>query len=85
MTALADAHRQWHQIFGKYTVCDLDCGASEGLIVAFEDDYQALQEPGAHRIKCGSCKQNHASTAAVKLCYEVKRDGEKRNLADSYA
>lgn len=81
---LEDAHRQWHQIFGKYTTCDLDCGSGEIVGYTFEADEEALQEPGARRIRCGSCKGRHASVSTVKFCYEVKRDSEHRQRADAY-
>ena len=83
MSYLSDAHAQWHQIYGKYATCDLDCGAGEVVGEVFEADAEALAE-GAHGIKCGSCKERHASVATVKFCYEVKRDAEKRQLADEY-
>jgi hypothetical protein len=78
MTTLADAHTQWHQIFGKYTTCDLDCGAGEIVGEIFEADAEALQKPDARRIRCGSCGERHASVAMVKFCYKVKRDSEMR-------
>lgn len=82
MSHLADAHRQWHQIFGKYTTCDLDCGAGEIVGEVFEADWEAT-EGGTKGIRCGSCKGRHASVATVKFCYEVKWDTEKRDLADA--
>lgn len=80
---IAEQHSQWHQIHGKYQTCPLDCGAGESVNEAFENDAEALKEEGAHRIRCGSCKELHASKAMVKLCHEVKRDAEtfERNNA----
>ena len=82
MTTLADAHAQWHQIHGKYAVCDLDCGAGEYIGQFFEDDAEDVLA-GVGSIKCGSCKGRHASVAAVKLCYEVKRDFDSHQLVDA--
>lgn len=79
---LADAHRQWHQIHGKYSTCDLDCLAGEVVGETFEADAEALQEPNALQIRCGSCKGRHASVATVKFCYEVEREAKK--YAEAY-
>lgn len=38
-TTLADAHAHWHAVHGKYAICDLDCGASEGLYAEDEQSY----------------------------------------------
>lgn len=84
MSYLSDAHDQWHRIYGKYTTCNLDCGAGEIVGDTFEADEEALQESGARGIRCGSCKGRHATVATVRFCYEVKRDDEKRQLANSY-
>jgi hypothetical protein len=62
-------------MYGKYSTCDLDCGASEIVGETFEADSQAL-EAGARGIRCGCCKERHAFVATVKFCYEVKRDSE---------
>lgn len=78
---LAEAHREWHMIHGKYKVCDLDCGASEGIMDVFESDVEALKEieaEGGRGIKCGSCKQYHASKATVKVCCEVEYDSRRK-------
>ena len=75
MAWLSDAHNEWHTVNGKYASCPLDCGINEGVADFFEADFQAL-EAGAHSIRCGSCKDRHASVAAVKFCYEIKRDIE---------
>lgn len=75
---LADGCRQWHQMYGKYSTCDLDCGAGE--IVAQTFDYDALildamfVESGARGIRCGACKGRHALVSTVKFCYEYKWD-----------
>lgn len=73
MSFLSEAHDQWHAMNGRYAVCDLDCGASEYIGQAFEDDYEDT-EGGTKGIRCGSCKGRHSSVSMVKLCYEVKRD-----------
>lgn len=75
MTTLSMAHDQWHRMHGRYTTCDLDCGAGEAVADAFEADAAAL-EAGAHSIRCGACGLRHTSVATVKFCYEVKRDAE---------
>lgn len=82
-TMLSTEHDQWHRENGKYTNCNLDCGASEIVGDAFEDDAEALQESGARGIRCGSCKGRHATVKMVRFCYEVKADAEtaKRNEA----
>ena len=82
MTTLSMAHDQWHRMHGKYTTCDLDCGAGEVVGEVFEADYDAT-EGGVKGIRCGSCKDRHASVSMVKFCYEVKRDAEtfERNEA----
>jgi len=82
MTTLADAHAQWHQIFGKYAVCDLDCGAGEWIGQEFEDDWEATNG-GTTGIRCGACKGRHSSVSLVKLCYEVKRDFDSHRLVDA--
>lgn len=81
-STLSSAHDQWHRMYGKYSICDLDCGAGEIVGEIFEDDAEALRE-GAYGIRCGACKGRHASIAVVKFCCEVKRDAEtfKRNEA----
>jgi len=83
MSTLSDAHTQWHQIFGKYATCDLDCGAGEIVGQIFEEDWEDTKQ-GTVGIRCGSCKGRHASVATVNFCYEVARDTEKRKLADAY-
>jgi hypothetical protein len=70
-------------MYGKYTTCNLDCGAGEIVGDVFEADEEALKEPGAHRIKCGSCGNRHASVSTVKFCYEVKCEDKKLQLADA--
>lgn len=77
MSYLADAHREWHQVNGKYAICDLDCGASEYIGQAFEDDYEDT-ERGTKGIRCGACQGRHSAVSMVKLCHEVKRDRERR-------
>ena len=77
MTAtLSDHHTAWHRTFGRYTTCDLDCGAGEIVGEFFEADAEALAETGERGVRCGSCKQNHTSVAAVRFCYEVKYDAQ---------
>lgn len=81
MSFLAEAHADWHAVNGKYSVCDLDCGAGEHLWEMFAEDAEALkalEDSGLHGIKCGSCKQYHASKATVKLCCEVEYDSRKK-------
>ena len=85
MSYLSEEHTQWHQMYGKYTTCNLDCGVGEVVADTFEADEEALQEPGARRIRCGSCGQRHASVATVKFCYEVKRSDAQRKMADAYS
>lgn len=83
MSYLSEAHAQWHQIYGKYATCELDCGAGEVVGQVFEDDYEATKG-GTEGIRCGSCRGRHASVATVRFCYEVKYDAEKRKRADEY-
>jgi len=80
---LSTAHDQWHRMFGKYQTCPFDCGANEIVAEIFESDALDLAA-GAHGIRCGSCKERHASVVVVKFCHEVKRDAERfeRNEAE---
>jgi hypothetical protein len=79
-TWLAEGHTQWHQMYGKYGTCPLDCGAGEIVSDTFAHDDLILDamfvESGARGIRCGSCKGRHALVSTVKFCYEVKRDAE---------
>lgn len=75
-TVLADQHTEWHQIYGKYQTCPLDCAAGEAVTEFFEADAEALEISGERGIKCGSCKGRHATAAAVKFCSEVKYESE---------
>lgn len=77
MSYLADAHRDWHTVNGKYAVCPLDCGASEIVGNYFEADAEALlevQAAGGRGIKCGNCKLHHTSVDAIRFCYQVRYD-----------
>lgn len=76
MTTLSMAHDQWHRMNGKYSTCDLDCGASDAVNEFFEIDAERVADLGGRGIKCGSCQGHHANVAAVKFCYEVKYDSE---------
>jgi hypothetical protein len=38
MSFIADAHRQWHMIYGQDVVCPLDCGAGEVYDYDPDDD-----------------------------------------------
>ena len=76
MTTLSEAHDQWHRMNGKYTTCDLDCGAGESVAETFAADAEALQESGARGIRCGCCMGRHASVATVKFCHEVEHDAK---------
>lgn len=38
MAWLADAHNEWHTVNGRYEVCPLDCGVTEGLY----DEYDTV-------------------------------------------
>jgi hypothetical protein len=83
MTTLSMAHDQWHHMNGKYSTCDLDCGAGERVAEFFEIDAERVVDMDGPGIRCGSCKGRHANPAAVKFCYEVKYDSEtaERNEA----
>lgn len=37
MSFIADAHREWHLVNGRYSVCPLDCGATEGAMAEAAD------------------------------------------------
>lgn len=39
MSYLADAHRDWHNVHGKFAVCPLDCGIGEAEIDRLQDEY----------------------------------------------
>ena len=90
MSAVSDSHSLWHYMYGKYTTCNLDCGAGEIVGETFEDDAAALEvivAEGGHGVRCGACKGYHSCAATVRFCYEVKRDGERyqRQLARDLA
>lgn len=60
VATLAEAHADWHAVHGKYAVCDLDCGASEGL---FDEDHSMDGD-----VKCGHCGQYGVSVEHVRAC-----------------
>ncbi|QOK22339.1 hypothetical protein IGS73_14805 [Janibacter indicus] len=66
---LAEAHSQWHAIHGKYAVCDLDCGANEGLMAEYEEMAQVAHP----QVACGHCKGRH-TIAGVAACAAAHRE-----------
>lgn len=49
MSFIADAHREWHVVYGSQAVCPLDCGANEGAMAEAADEYEAQEERQARR------------------------------------
>lgn len=78
MSILSEQHRQWHQEFGKYAVCNLDCGANEIVMETFEADRVELEAGASPRIHCWACKGVHSSVAVVKFCCELRNEDERR-------
>ena len=50
ITTLADAHAEWHHVYGALAVCPLDCGAGEAAMEAYEQEVTPL-------VRCGFCKE----------------------------
>lgn len=67
MTYLADAHRDWHTVHGRYAVCPLDCGAIDPIVAAWEEDQDRIAE-GEPSFRCGHCKGRHTSVFIAKEC-----------------
>lgn len=84
---LAEQCREHHYLYGKYSTCDLDCGAGEVVMETMEADREALDAGATPRIHCGACKGVHASVATVRFCCEVQHDFDraaKRRQAMGY-
>lgn len=74
---LATHHDKWHNVFGKYALCEQGCDAIEVLKQRFREDALAVAKIGSRRISCSSCNSAHSSEEMVNFCYEVKAETEK--------
>lgn len=74
---LADAHREWHYVHGKYnSACPLDCGAMSPEQAEAEEAYAWIswmdEEAGdARRIRCAHCRDRHATVEVVRACADL--------------
>ncbi len=68
MSYLSDAHAEWHAVNGRDQVCPLDCGVGEDAAADYEAEQAYL---ASLTIRCGHCRERHATVAEVRACAGV--------------
>lgn len=81
MSQISEDHQQWHQIYGAFATCNLDCGANEPYVneceACGEIAYAYPSDPGAVYGGCVDVAACEVITEAQNAVYFANKEAEK--------